>query len=511
MFGHFPVPHPDETLYSVIARLVARLKVPHERLITEQLFGRRYHRPDLNLPHHLGALAKQIPPEHGITVEEIIQKHTLFPFYAPFLSDDRRQGLENWMNESSMGRYGSAITTETTLKSCRECRDGHERAHGEAYWRRAHQIPGVIVCHIHGTPLVAQPNSNYETADGAEFAEGDSAIENTTPTHLRYAEQSARLLTVTNPPSFTSLIQAFREQLKKEQLTRSRGGKETIRHEELLRRMTGRYDHATIRHFFINPQASTAARHLAWALSFEQPTPRPPQIYFLVADALNTTLPELIEAARQTRRPKALIYACRNPVSLCRGKPTITGYTRSRNIGLFRCPNCGFAYCEATGELNTTRRLKISEVGPVWRARLKQLWRGKSNSLQKIARELGVGTPRVLAEAFRAGLPPIKRAGFSGKFGKSVKALSTQREERRDKHRKLWLDTRRRYPHRNRTELTKLLPGTRGWLDKNDHIWFRAHLPKTAKRPGRQKKGNSASGSRSKQIRQMSAGASCSR
>jgi len=227
------------------------------------------------------------------------------------------------------------------------------------------------------------------------------------------------------------------------------------------------------------------ARQLAWAFAGEQRTPRAAQVYFLVADAIGTSLPDVIGTAAAAKPRPATRYLCRNPASRCCGEPTIGGYTKSRNTALFRCPECGFAYCDAIGPTTVKRRFKISEVGPVWKARLRELWRRRSNSLQVIADELGVGRPRVIVEALRAGLPPIKREGFSGRFGKSARAQTGEREDRRKKHRRIWQEARRRYPKKNRTELTKLLPATRGWLDKNDHVWFRAHLPKAAKRRGR--------------------------
>lgn len=506
MLGHFPVPYPDETLYSVLARLAERLTLPSERLLTRELFGQRYHRADLNLPHHLDRLCAQLPPEHEITPEKIINNHTLFPFYAPFLSDERRNGLKRWMHDSSMGRHGSMLQrieqtdgitmaiTHAPLRSCAKCRNEDLQMHGESYWHRAHQVPTLTRCPRHNVPLEEYCTGHispveYQSVETATF----TTLKTTQNTrsaamHLRYSRQSAALLAATPPPPFVATIQVFRDLLNEKGFSKSRGGHQNLNYEKILDLIRQKYGHVLALEFLINLEAATAARHLAWVLAFEQPTPRPPQVYFLIADAIDTELSQIFDAAAAAAATKPRIarrYVCRNRVSACFGYATIGGYVKSRNVGLFRCPRCGFAYCDAVEEIRVTRRFKISDPGPVWKERLRELWTRKSNSVAMIAAELGVGKPRVIVEAMRAGLPAFKRSGFSGRFGKSAQAQIGQREQRRKKHRRIWQDARRRYPNKNRTELTMLFPATRGWLDKNDHVWFRAHLPKPAKRVGR--------------------------
>ena len=52
-----------------------------------------------------------------------------------------------------LGLLTSGLGAAHPLKSCPECMQADLEGHGWAYWRRAHQLPGVWVCPSHGIPL----------------------------------------------------------------------------------------------------------------------------------------------------------------------------------------------------------------------------------------------------------------------------------------------------------------------------------------------------------------------
>lgn len=89
MISFFPDPYPDELLYSVCARFADRVQYPGESSVVWQLFGTRNGAAVVDLPSRLGHLVATLPPEHNYTVDQLIDDHTLLPFYSPFCPPSR--------------------------------------------------------------------------------------------------------------------------------------------------------------------------------------------------------------------------------------------------------------------------------------------------------------------------------------------------------------------------------------------------------------------------------------
>ncbi|MDJ0898907.1 MAG: hypothetical protein QNJ55_08845, partial [Xenococcus sp. MO_188.B8] len=64
------------------------------KLIIEELFNSRTITAIADLPSGLDNLVHNLSPLSSITVENLIQQHTLYPFYAPFLPPKRAKQLD---------------------------------------------------------------------------------------------------------------------------------------------------------------------------------------------------------------------------------------------------------------------------------------------------------------------------------------------------------------------------------------------------------------------------------
>jgi TniQ len=156
MLGFFTDPFPDEILYSAIARYHRRTRNSCVAATARDLFGCEIRQMTVDLPSRLGFLVDRLPPGHCYTVDRLIDEHTLLPFYAPFLPPKRLQQLRSDMagapdGGSIHGRSGiltSHISLEY-LRFCPPCVDEDRARHGEPYWHRLHQVPGVAVCPVH--------------------------------------------------------------------------------------------------------------------------------------------------------------------------------------------------------------------------------------------------------------------------------------------------------------------------------------------------------------------------
>jgi hypothetical protein len=155
----FPDIYPHEMLYSVLGRYARNVGCESPATIAHDLFGDRTVIASFELPDRLKELAARLPPSRELSVTDLIQRTTLFPYDTAFCSAEVRSDLAAAMAGSTSGyhlRLGiAAFATQrtTTLRFCPACRTAMIAAHGESYWRRAHQLPGVLVCPEHGAPL----------------------------------------------------------------------------------------------------------------------------------------------------------------------------------------------------------------------------------------------------------------------------------------------------------------------------------------------------------------------
>jgi len=170
MLCHLPAPYPDELLYSVIARYLKHNGTANASAVTVQVFGRKK-RPCVDLPSSLDVVSKRTWLIWGMTGEEIADQLTLFPYYARYVSNRRVvRCVQELRSDNSSGlhaRLGVSawrVGVPKLLRFCPTCRTSDFDRFGETYWRRAHQIVGVLVCPDHGDLLIesdalVKPNS----------------------------------------------------------------------------------------------------------------------------------------------------------------------------------------------------------------------------------------------------------------------------------------------------------------------------------------------------------------
>ncbi|MEO1673589.1 MAG: TniQ family protein, partial [Cyanobacteria bacterium J06631_2] len=89
MLGFFPTLYPGELLYSAIARYQIRSGNLSPKVTIEELFGSRTITATADLPCGLDNLVANLPPYSSVTAESLIEDHTLYTFYAPFLPPKR--------------------------------------------------------------------------------------------------------------------------------------------------------------------------------------------------------------------------------------------------------------------------------------------------------------------------------------------------------------------------------------------------------------------------------------
>lgn len=154
MITYFPENYPDELLYSQLARYYVKSGYTAYRYAAENLFVSRTVRPDIEFVNvltddALRAVTRDMP------MEEIIMRHTMFPYYGRFLPKERKRKAFQAL-VSMAGDYNNLLPIPKNrsgkprgLRYCPACAIDDRKRYGETFWHRVHQMTGVNICPIH--------------------------------------------------------------------------------------------------------------------------------------------------------------------------------------------------------------------------------------------------------------------------------------------------------------------------------------------------------------------------
>ncbi|MBX8547387.1 TnsD family transposase [Pseudomonas cichorii] len=157
-FHFLPTALPDETLHSILSRYT-RLSGLSGKLVFEGISGADAFSQNVAFPNHLDDLIDVLPHGTDLKVADIISRHTLLPYYQPFMSQQQSDEVCAMMaghGNALMFRVGviaSRLVSSSRVRFCTTCVEHDLRNAGAAYWHRVHQLPGVLVCPHHGTVL----------------------------------------------------------------------------------------------------------------------------------------------------------------------------------------------------------------------------------------------------------------------------------------------------------------------------------------------------------------------
>lgn len=180
---YLPIPFIDELVYSVESRYALRIGASKKGQLSVHI-SNRLSRPSVILPASLKTVAERTQLLWNKSGENIAQELTLFPYYSGYLTRDRaRLCLEKMLSDNGhgiqllLGVMNNHIKPQRYLRFCNVCRDVDIANHGETYWRRCHQLPGVLVCPDHGKELIdthalLNPTGFCDYIDATEATEG---------------------------------------------------------------------------------------------------------------------------------------------------------------------------------------------------------------------------------------------------------------------------------------------------------------------------------------------------
>lgn len=491
MIGFFPVPYPDEILYSVFARYHHRSKNRYVAATLNDLFGHEAARIVVDLPNKLGYLANQLPSGSIITAARLIDDHTLFPFYEPFLPPDRKDQLRQDMIERSIGgtihgRLGiltSNISVEY-LRFCPLCVEDDIKSFGEPYWHRIHQVPGVFTCSQHSTFL---ENSSVECF----YRNREKTLR---PARKELFSHTPRYIDLDNKDHLTYLFISHEASWLLNQKTFQSGGPDFFRKRFL--HILCRKNLATHKSFsvdklhaefeaFYSPKllaslSSTLENKHTWLKRLIQSSHhfQHPVRNLLLLNFLECTLEEFINIPEEIYPFGKPPFPCLNSASDHFREMIIKTVKINKTVpkgevaGTFEC-TCGFIYRRFGWDEMGERKFEYDYVNSYGEIFYKKLLKLKKSGLSRNEMASVLKLPRgTINSQLR-----ILKANGNVPINKDNSISKSKFDKLRNQFRKRWLKLQKQNPNLGRSKLGLLDRRVYQWLTKNDRDWFELNSP----------------------------------
>lgn len=156
----FPYTYEDETFYSLVSRYQIWTGNTNAKALLRELYGRGSITASKHLPSNFIDLKNNLPLSYELSIEEFINKTTLYKYYLAFSDDEKANIIYELMIKgdgskifATLGLSNNKMSNKNTLKYCRECIKEDKGKYGEAYWHREHQLAGILICDRHKTSL----------------------------------------------------------------------------------------------------------------------------------------------------------------------------------------------------------------------------------------------------------------------------------------------------------------------------------------------------------------------
>lgn len=518
MISCFPDPYPNEIFYSVCARFQERMGFANKEDISKLLFGTRSITASVGLTTQISYLISQLNPGHTLTLERIIEEHTLFPLMRPFLTLEKMQRMVRYMegwddlrNKKILSRPSYTVKFPDYLRFCPLCLKEDKKNYGEYYWHREHQVVGIEVCPVHDVFLEQSDYLYRNRANQHEFVtpEKFTQSEVVKPIDLNNANHKAlkrvsqdALWLLNNKPT-TDLINLKKQYVSLATVmgfTNLREGDYMVCMKKMVKSFK-EYFSTNLLEMVDCKFNFGDEHHFSW-LSYLIYTATNgavnPIRHLLLIQFLGKTAEEFFSQqtsgytiGNQVSHPFGEgPWPCLNPI--CKNyKKLVVIESRiyERNsppdrvpCGEFTC-KCGYSYRRLGYETVVTTNVKYHltiKYGSEWEEYFRQLWNDPSLYIKDIAKKLKIlrhNTKIVLNHANRVGLPFPRK-------GPPNDIAQKRQLELREQYRNKWLEILRENSTAKISFLTKKFKGVHSWLIEYDNKWFLEHKPIPAVRVG---------------------------
>lgn len=493
MIAHFPDPYPGELLYSVLARFCERMQYPTHSNALLELFGARHAVPAIELPHQIERLARILPPGTKYTADYLIQKHTLLPYYAPFLPERSYNIILNNMKGDGIrttqlvaGIIAGRVAPPEFFKSCPVCDHENIQKYGETYWNRLHQIRGVEVCPVHKVFLepsnirIRNLDDRHDlfTASSAELQASAVVVDPHAPGHqalLNVAHSAAFLLDeYTTRPGLTRINELHRDVLREHGCMTD---KCKVRLRTVYQHLEKQCPETMLDALMCSVKKGVDG---GWVGRLFRTTEKviAPLRHLLIMAAFGLDAKSFFNRQLLTAVPRGP-YPCLNPACPDHGSCSISTFQCKREkygtAYVFECPKC---HHRSSRNAAGDTIIRIIEFGPLWEERLKSLWGDGTISTSQIAKKLNAHIRSVKKRAAKLTLPfPRIASRITEADAADAPKIETESPNVLETKRTEWDDLRKRHAGASRKHLREYAPALFAWLYRNDRTWLKESSP----------------------------------
>lgn len=186
MLKFLPTIYPDESAYSYFCRLYVRSGYSNRTAFMREVFRSEGTLTEYDFIFPLRDEFRVELDKHT-PFEDLLLRHSLFPYYGRFLSKERRIAAYKYAISNKPNLYkmlpivhGAA---DDYLRYCPKCVEQDRAQFGECYYHRAHLIPHVYICTYHNCALVdtdiLNNNSKRGNLQPLEIVLGNKILEHT--------------------------------------------------------------------------------------------------------------------------------------------------------------------------------------------------------------------------------------------------------------------------------------------------------------------------------------------
>lgn len=497
-----PEPYDDELLYSVLARHADHMGSLGTAAFNQLVFGMERVRPIVELPPRLDLLIPRLLPGSPFNGPGIIAANTLVPYFTVFQPAATIESATAAILRSDLVPAFSQLSVTTLTSSlrirlCDECVAADRRERRTPYWRRAHQLPGCLVCHSHRRPLRDGPSIRSSEAAGfvsvsRALASGDVAADVKCPPNLEFATSVALIsqALLDRPGRLGGEERLARFYCLLRERGWSHGSRLAAR--ELIDHAAEGYGpdilslvdvhHNTYRPITGADGPGRSTDWLAACLRVRSRT-RHPLPYILLMAIAGVDAASLLAAGPCDASPDRTVSRegpCGNVVCPAYDPPVprpLEG-TGNADMVLVTCPVCGFAYRQSPDATSRKRRRIVSYGHALDDAIRHECMVGDATKLQ-LEQRLGLSTETIKERALELGI-------WHPRWGDATKAFIEEKRkgqwsERRTRsavrYRRKWLALTRRHPGQGRLKIGKLDPVTYAFLRTFDREWLDQTTP----------------------------------
>jgi DNA-binding transcriptional MerR regulator len=449
----------------------------------QQIFDDKYTTASVDLPSNIGGLVRNLPITSQITVEQLIMKHTLFPFYSAFLLPGQADAVYRSMIKGNgndiytrLGIMGSSIRRNKYIRYCKECLCRDIKIYGESYWHRMHQIPGLDVCVEHGISLLDSDvqlhgeNKYKFIAADAHYSSLDCVVKKTPSNEIekyQHLGNNIKMLLNNKYPnrSFDWFEQYYWNKLKELGYSSILGHK--VDQDRLCRDFISYFGESFLERF-----QSGIHRKNNWLKQITRTHQRTfhPIRHLLLLQFLNSDVNEIFFQSDSYKPFGHGPWMCMNPAADHYGSLAINEVTltvkEKKAIGTFSC-SCGFVYILRAGE-ETKNGIRVKQFGKVWEEECKRLAE-TGMSLKEIGKRLHANKRTVKKYIYKEE----RREGEERK---------SEVEKQRTEDRMEWKRMQKKNPSLSRTELRNLNPTLFNRLYRTDRSWLERESPTKVRR-----------------------------